>query len=84
MTEIIERPNFTPLDPNHPSENALEQRARRAARRIGLMAKKSRWRAGTVDNKVGFALVNPYTRGIVHGFRFDLSPEGVIEYCDSK
>jgi hypothetical protein len=43
------------------SEAALEQRARRAARRVGLCACKSRWRRGSVDNRGGFMLLNPWT-----------------------
>jgi hypothetical protein len=85
MTDTdIRRPNFTPLDPNNPSENALEQRARRAARRVALMAKKSRWRLGTIDNYGAFALVDPRTNFMVAGFRYDLSAEGVIEYCNGE
>lgn len=40
MTDITQRESDL-----KPSANALEQRARRAARRVGLMARKSRWRA---------------------------------------
>jgi hypothetical protein len=36
---------------------ALENRARRAAKRVGLIARKSRWRAGTIDNHGGFTLI---------------------------
>jgi len=66
---------------NAPSKNAVEQRARRAARRVGLMAKKSRWRAGSIDNFGDFMLVDPRINGVVAGSRFDLSAEEVIEYC---
>jgi len=45
--------------------NAIEQRARRAAKRIRLIAKKSRWRAGSIDNRGGFMLIEPYSNGIV-------------------
>ena len=34
-------------------EAAFDARARRAARRVGLVAKKSRWRVGTVDKFQG-------------------------------
>lgn len=64
------------------SETALEQRARRAARRAGLVAKKSRWRVGTVDNFGGFALINPIHNCIVAGSKFDLSAEAIIEYVN--
>jgi hypothetical protein len=32
------------------SEGALDARARRAAQRVGLVARKSRWRANSIDN----------------------------------
>jgi hypothetical protein len=63
------------------SEGALEARARRAARRLGLIARKTRWRAGSIDNHGGFMLVDLYGNYLVAGDRFDLSAEGVIEYC---
>ena len=68
---------------NNVSESALEQRARRAARRKGLIARKSRWRANSVDNLGGFMLVDPMTNFVVDGSRFDLSAEYVIDYCSA-
>jgi hypothetical protein len=66
------------------SENALDQRVRRAARRVGLLACKSRWRAGSIDNLGGFMLVDPMTNFVVDGSRYDLSAEYVISYCSDK
>jgi hypothetical protein len=63
------------------SENALEQRARRAARRAGLVARKSRWRVGSPDNVGGFMLVDPMTNFSEDGFKYDLSAEYVLDYC---
>ena len=63
------------------TEGALEQRARRSARRVGLMARKSRWRLGSVDNLGGFMLINPEMNIPVDGERFDLSAQYVLEYC---
>jgi hypothetical protein len=60
---------------------ALEHRARRAAKRAGLQARKSRWRVGTVDNYGDFSLIDPETNCMIAGFRFDMSPEEIIEYC---
>jgi hypothetical protein len=54
-------------------EKALDAKARRAARREGLLARKSR-RTG------GFMLIEPY-RNIPFGGDSDLSAEEVIEYC---
>ncbi len=63
------------------SESALESRARRAARRVGLAARKSRWRANSIDNHGGFMIVDPMNNWVVHGSRYDLSAEDVIDYC---
>ena len=62
------------------SEAALEARARRAARKVGLRAIKSRWRAGSLDNWGGFQIVDSLNY-IQAGLRFDLSSEQVIEFC---
>jgi hypothetical protein len=65
------------------SENALEQRARRAARRAGLVAKKTRWRLGSIDNYGWFMLIDPSTSFCLAGERFDMTPQDVIDYCQS-
>ena len=64
------------------SEDAIEARARRAARRVGLMARKSRWRMGSIENYGMFMLIDPYRNWVVAGERFDLTAEDVIAYCD--
>jgi hypothetical protein len=67
------------------SKAGLEQRARRAANRVKLVATKSRWRAGTVDNLFGhFMLIDPYTNRIVAGQRFDMTAEEVIKRCKTQ
>ena len=63
------------------SRSPLDQRARRAAKRVGLMAVRSRWRRDSSDNLGGFQLVNPIINGIVAGVRFDMSAGDVIAYC---
>ena len=68
-------------DLSHLSKAALESRARRAAARVGYKAIKSRWRSRGVDNFGGFMLINPRTKWIVGGKRFDMSAEAVIERC---
>ena len=61
---------------------ALDAKARRAAKRVGLLAKTSRWRAGTIDNLGKFMLVDPHRNRIVSGERFDLEPEAVTAFCE--
>ena len=63
------------------STPALESRARRAANRAGLVARKSRWRVDSIDNHGEFMLVDPSMNVPVAGFRFDMTAEEVLEYC---
>jgi hypothetical protein len=58
----------------------LENRARRAAKRVGLIATKSRSRRN-VYNRGGFKIVDRDTNLVVAGRRFECSPEDVIEMC---
>ena len=61
------------------SQSALEARARRAAQRINLIARKSR-RADPLGNHGGFMLVD--LRGLAQaGFQYNLSAREVIKYC---
>jgi hypothetical protein len=64
------------------TEQSLEARARRAAKRAGYLAHKSRWRAGTIDNHGGFMIVDPRTNFVMASSRFDLTPEDVIAWCE--
>jgi hypothetical protein len=66
------------------SEKSLEARARRAARRSGLVARKWRGRMGAVDNYGGFMLIEPRSNCVVDGERFQLSPDDVIEICRER
>jgi hypothetical protein len=61
-------------------ERKDEARARRAARRVGLVARKSR-RAITLDNHGFFMLLDAERNFVVLGERFDLKPDEVVEYC---
>ena len=53
----------------------LEQKARRAARRVGLIDRKSRWRS--LDNLGGFTLLDERDRIVVGA----LTPKNVIDLC---
>jgi hypothetical protein len=66
---------------NSSSSPAEDARARRAARRIGLIARRARWRIGSIENHGGFQLINLMTNAVVAGERLDLSANEVIEYC---
>jgi hypothetical protein len=60
------------------TEAALEARARRLAAKCGWRAMKSRWRRDSIDNHGGFMVIDPLTRGVIYGSRFDLTAEEVI------
>ena len=59
----------------------LNAKVRRAAKRVGLRARKSRYRTGTTDNRGKFMLIDPYRNRILCGERFDLEPEAIIAFC---
>ena len=62
----------------------IEQKARRDAKRAGLIATKSRRRKGTIDNHGRFMLLDPDRNWIVAGEKFDLTPEQIIEFCGQE
>jgi hypothetical protein len=62
-------------------EAAHEAQARRAAKRAGLKARKSRWRRNSIDNYGGFQIVDPYRNWVVAGVRYDMSAQQVINFC---
>jgi len=66
------------------SAGVREARARRAAKRVGLLARKSRQGVGTIDNLGGFRLIDPDGNFIVAGERFDLDPDEIIELCQER
>jgi len=66
------------------TEASLDSRARRAAKRVGLIARKSHQRVVTIDNFGGFCLVDPYQNYIVAGEKYQLDAEAVIEFCLSR
>jgi len=63
---------------------ATEDQARRAAKRVGLLAKKGRDRKGTADNLGGFMLIEPVRNIVVAGPRFELTPAQVVEICAGR
>ncbi len=72
-----------PITKSSESENALEQCARRAAPRVGLMARKSRSML-SLDNFGGFILIDPEQNWVVAGERFDMSAKDVIAFCAER
>jgi hypothetical protein len=60
-------------------ERLLEACARRAAKFVGLCARKSR--SAVIDNAGHFQLGNPYTGDVKAGHRFELTAEDVLEFA---
>ena len=69
-----------------PTENiASDGQARLAARRVGLVARKSRWRRGSIDNFGGYKLIDIYQNSVaIAGERFNLTAEDVVEWCRGR
>lgn len=63
---------------------ALEQRARRMAKSVGLVAIMSRKGIGSVDNLGGFRIIDAFLGTLEAGERFDLTAEEVIAYCSAE
>jgi hypothetical protein len=81
---MIEHHFYTPIAPTWEAaiDHALERRARRAAKRIGMLARKSRWRANSIDNHGGFMLLDPNRKWVVAGSRYELSAQDVLTWCE--
>jgi len=62
-------------------EQASDSAARRAAKRVGLQARKSRWRKDSIDNFGDFMLIDPVGNYVVAGARFDYTANDVIDFC---
>ena len=62
----------------------LDSCARRVAKKAGLVARKSRWRKGSIDNFGDFMLIEPFTNVAVLGSRFDATADEVIAYCSDS
>jgi hypothetical protein len=58
-----------------------QARAWQAVKRVGLKARKSRWRAGSSDNFGEFMIVDPIRNWVIAGARFDLTADDLIAFC---
>ena len=73
--------NMDDKESNAMTQEHSERQARRAAKRVGLQAHKSRWRAGSIDNFGEFMIVEPRCNYVVAGARFDYTTDDVVEFC---
>ena len=60
-----------------------EAEARRAARRIGLLAVQSNERSGTEHNHGHFRLIDARDGAVIAGAAFDLLPADVVRLCEA-
>jgi hypothetical protein len=59
-----------------------EGQARRAVKKVGLVAKKFRWRKDSPDNMGEFQIIDPTRNFVVDGFRYDCTPDDVVALCE--
>ena len=50
-------------------------------KRVGLKARKSRWRAGSIDNLGEFMIIEPRGNYVVTGARFNCTSDDVVAFC---
>ena len=76
------RPSSKPpaWEERHRECGASDSRARRAAKRVGLTARKSR-RQQSLDNFGGYMLVDPERNFVVAGSSFELTAQEVVDCC---
>ena len=69
-------------------ESAEDMDARRAARAVGLHARKGWWLGGLLrawrQDFDGFQLFDPKRLAVVAGQGFDMTAEDVIEWCGKE
>jgi hypothetical protein len=63
---------------NKVKENLL----RRKAQRLGLQLSKSRAKRWSIDNHLGYMIIDAYLNAVIKGARYDLSIEEVDEYLN--
>jgi hypothetical protein len=51
--------------------------ARRAAKKVGLRAVRSRWRRHSVDNMGGYQLLDAYSNTVIDGVRLNLTADAL-------
>jgi hypothetical protein len=56
----------------------------RAAKRVGLVAKRSRWRRYSTDNCGGWTIIDPTINFHIAGERFQLTAQQVIDFCRAR
>jgi len=65
---------------NKVKENYL----RRQAERLGLSMQKSRGKKWSVDNQLGYRVIDPYHNTIIQGEKFDLNIQEVEDFLSRR
>jgi len=65
------------------SEKARENRLRRRAKRLGLWLKKSRAKQWSLNNRMGYTLIDPYSNTCVWGPEFNESLTNIENDLDN-
>ena len=63
-------------------DTILDEEARMAAKRAGLLAVRSSRGIGGPNNAGAFMLINPSMNAVVAGSRYELTSDEVVNYCD--
>lgn len=64
------------------NNKSIEQRLRRHLYRQGYQLRKSRAKNWSLDNQLGYMIVDPYYNIAVAGARFDLSLEEAMDFAE--
>ena len=64
-------------------QKARENSLRRKAKRLDLLLCKSRNRQWSVDNELGYMLVDPTLNAVVAGQRYELTLDDVADWLDA-
>lgn len=65
------------------SDKAIEQRNRRALQKNGYILHKSRARNWSINNQLGYMIVDASTNFVIQGSQFDLTLDDVTEFVES-
>ncbi len=64
-------------------ERSVEQKARRALRKDGYRLCKSRAKNMSLDNMLGYMILDASTNFVVAGSRYELTLEDVMDFVNS-
>lgn len=63
-------------------DKVRENRLRRKAARLGVLVRKSRGKYWSLNNQLGYLLLDPYKNFVLVGGNYDLNLDDVEEFLD--